>query len=195
MRSISAPDIVIAPAEGSKHGRMQRQARLSANRLHVKKVALARVKSPEALSSGVQRYRLRCLHSAYLCNENLTGNSANPLILMVPLPRLERGTPRSTIWCSNQLSYSGMMEAAVNSVFAQTSSAQMQLSGAKALRPSGEAQEPQTGSCTSGEMPRIGRRDWPFARTGRQGAKAPGPAGRRFPSAGARTGSECRALP
>ncbi len=30
-----------------------------------------------------------------------------PLILMVPLPRLERGTPRSTIWCSNQLSYSG----------------------------------------------------------------------------------------
>lgn len=31
----------------------------------------------------------------------------NPLILVVPLPRLERGTPRSTIWCSNQLSYSG----------------------------------------------------------------------------------------
>jgi hypothetical protein len=29
------------------------------------------------------------------------------LILLVPLPRLERGTPRSTIWCSNQLSYSG----------------------------------------------------------------------------------------
>src|SRR4051794_36808323 len=25
---------------------------------------------------------------------------------MVQLPRLERGTPRSTIWCSNQLSYS-----------------------------------------------------------------------------------------
>ena len=30
------------------------------------------------------------------------------LILLVPLPRLERGTPRSTIWCSNQLSYSGV---------------------------------------------------------------------------------------
>lgn len=29
---------------------------------------------------------------------------ANALILMVPPPRLERGTPRSTIWCSNQLS-------------------------------------------------------------------------------------------
>jgi hypothetical protein len=26
---------------------------------------------------------------------------------MVPPPRLERGTPRSTIWCSNQLSYGG----------------------------------------------------------------------------------------
>ena len=26
---------------------------------------------------------------------------------MVPTPRLERGTPRSTIWCSNQLSYVG----------------------------------------------------------------------------------------
>ncbi len=33
------------------------------------------------------------------------------LILLVPLPRLERGTPRSTIWCSNQLSYSGEREA------------------------------------------------------------------------------------
>jgi hypothetical protein len=27
---------------------------------------------------------------------------------MVPPPRLERGTPRSTIWCSNQLSYGGI---------------------------------------------------------------------------------------
>lgn len=26
---------------------------------------------------------------------------------LVPTPRLERGTPRSTIWCSNQLSYVG----------------------------------------------------------------------------------------
>jgi hypothetical protein len=26
---------------------------------------------------------------------------------VVPTPRLERGTPRSTIWCSNQLSYVG----------------------------------------------------------------------------------------
>ncbi len=37
--------------------------------------------------------------------------SANPLRCraewMVPPPRLERGTPRSTIWCSNQLSYGG----------------------------------------------------------------------------------------
>ena len=28
----------------------------------------------------------------------------NSLIFLVPPPRLERGTPRSTIWCSNQLS-------------------------------------------------------------------------------------------
>lgn len=28
---------------------------------------------------------------------------------VVQLPRLERGTPRSTIWCSNQLSYSCML--------------------------------------------------------------------------------------
>ena len=27
--------------------------------------------------------------------------------ILVPPPRLERGTPRSTIWCSNQLSYGG----------------------------------------------------------------------------------------
>jgi hypothetical protein len=32
------------------------------------------------------------------------------LIFLVPLARLERATPRSTIWCSNQLSYSGMPE-------------------------------------------------------------------------------------
>ena len=44
---------------------------------------------------------------------------------MVPLPRLEPGTPKSTIWCSNQLSYSGVCKAAVNSVFGQTSSAQI----------------------------------------------------------------------
>ena len=50
---------------------------------------------------------LRCLHSAYKREERLTVMLANLLILLVPLPRLERGTPRSTIWCSNQLSYSG----------------------------------------------------------------------------------------
>ena len=55
----------------------------------------------------------------------------NSLILMVPLPRLERGTPRSTIWCSNQLSYSGVARGAVNSVLLQTSSAQMQARKAK----------------------------------------------------------------
>src|SRR5947209_7179906 len=31
---------------------------------------------------------------------------------MVPPPRLERGTPRSTIWCSNQLSYGGIESGA-----------------------------------------------------------------------------------
>src|SRR5690606_22736804 len=35
--------------------------------------------------------------------------TANMLIFMVPTPRLERGTPRSTIWCSNQLSYVGTL--------------------------------------------------------------------------------------
>ena len=33
--------------------------------------------------------------------------SVKYLIFLVPPPRLERGTPRSTIWCSNQLSYGG----------------------------------------------------------------------------------------
>ena len=38
------------------------------------------------------------------------------LIEMVQLPRLERGTPRSTIWCSNQLSYSCPCERGGNLV-------------------------------------------------------------------------------
>jgi hypothetical protein len=49
----------------------------------------------------------RCLHSAYTGEGGLIAMLAKSLILLVPLPRLERGTPRSTIWCSNQLSYSG----------------------------------------------------------------------------------------
>ena len=102
------------------------------------------------------------------------------LILMVPLPRLERGTPRSTIWCSNQLSYSGVCKAAINSVFGQTSSAQIRyrltenaplsrlrvavpVAGPRTAiaghRPSaarlpfslyGEVHKPEHGSCTSG---------------------------------------------
>ena len=117
------------------------------------------------------------------------------LILMVPLPRLERGTPRSTIWCSNQLSYSGVREAALNSVFGQTSSTQIRIYGSKTLRLCKRVQEPENQLLHLGAMLRSGWRGWPSEPTERQGAKAPELAARRSPSAGARTGSGCRALP
>src|SRR5208337_2899904 len=103
MRGNSAPDIVIAPAEGSKHGRMQRQARLSANRLHVKKSHLreSRARKHFQAVSAVTG----CLHSAYLCNNSLAGNGAKPLKTLASSARFERATPRLGIWCSILLSY------------------------------------------------------------------------------------------
>ncbi len=97
MRSNSAPDIVIAPAEGSKHGRMQRQARLRANRLHVKKSHLR--------ECGVQRCRLRRLHSAYFFDLRLLLEAANPLKILASPTGFEPVTPRLGIWCSILLSY------------------------------------------------------------------------------------------
>ena len=68
--------------------------------------------NPRAASAAHHSHRnfLRCLPGDYFCNTQKKGRPAKSLILLVPLPRLERGTPRSTIWCSNQLSYSGQRQ-------------------------------------------------------------------------------------
>ncbi len=76
-------------------------------------VALTHQRRKGAAGRLVSRMFDFCLPGAY--RSERADIAANTLIFMVPPPRLERGTPRSTIWCSNQLSYGGPTRAETKS--------------------------------------------------------------------------------
>ncbi len=121
------PDIVAATTdrpEGDRHARIGERRRWrwpssvagpsARHRLPgAGKGAVTNLPGPVTLQDLPEMHRIHAGNMGRImrdCPGTLGSRTASRLEIMVPTPRLERGTPRSTIWCSNLLSYVGSGE-------------------------------------------------------------------------------------